>query len=292
MGHETVLWQATCRYLPIADQIRTARLCSCDILTVTPLDFRLWREAGNTASDLRAIASDNGVRLDHLDPLARWTGAWRADNIPEKFLPFLDFETSTFLDMAVELGAESFSAICTGSAGAVSITEMTDDFADLCRRAAERGLRVDLEFIPIWGLKDLRSAWKIVREVNAPNGGIMFDFWHFMRGGPDFDLLRSIPPEKIHSVQVCDAEMTCGEGRTDLQDCLDDRVPVGEGVFPVERILDTLVEIDATQRIGPEYYSDRMEGLEPEEIAEVVARTYWPVIEDREFGRQSRREAR
>ena len=227
MGHETVLWQATCRYLPIADQIRTARLCSCDILTVTPLDFRLWKASGNRISDLRAMASDNGVRLAHLDPMARWTGAWRADNIPEIFLPFLDFETSTFLDMAVELGAESFSTICTGSAGAVSIAEMTDDFADLCRRAGERGLRVDLEFIPIWGLKDLRSAWEIVREVNAPNGGIMFDFWHFMRGGPDFDLLRSIPGEKIHSVQVCDAQMTRGKGRTDLQDCLDDRVPVG-----------------------------------------------------------------
>lgn len=283
------MWQATCRYLPIEDQIRTARLCSCDVLTVTPLDFRLWQEAGNRIADLRALASDNGVRLAHLDPLARWTGEWRAANIPDKFLPFLDFETATFLDMAAELGAESFSAICTGAEGAVSIAEMTDDFADLCRAAAERGLRVDLEFIPIWGLKDLGSAWRIVREVDAPNGGIMFDFWHFMRGGADFDLLKAIPGEKIHSVQVCDAQMTRGKGRTDIQDCLDDRRPVGDGVFPVERILAALVEIDATQRIGPEYYSDRMQGLTPEEIAEVVAKTYWPVIEALELGRQSRR---
>jgi sugar phosphate isomerase/epimerase len=78
-----------------------------------------------------------------------------------------------------------------------------DGFAALCERARAHDILVSLEFIPWYAVPDLQTAWRIVREAGAGNGGICLDFGHWNRqpGGPDFDVLRAIPGERITYVQ-------------------------------------------------------------------------------------------
>lgn len=273
VAHQNVMWNGTCRYLDFEDQLRTTRLSGCDILTITPLAFEAWVQGGLSASDMVAKAADAGVELSHLDPLCRWAPEWRPDNVALDFMPFFEFTTDEFLRIAETLNCKSMTVLCSAPLGSVEPEQLMEPFADICRRAD--WLRVDLEFIPLWGLPDLAGAWEIVREVNAPNGGLMFDFWHFFRSTPDFELLKSIPAEKIHSVQACDALMTRGEGRTPLQDTLDDRLPLGWGEFRVDELFGLLADKGALNVVGPEYYSDKMAGLSPEQIAEVIDDTYW-----------------
>jgi sugar phosphate isomerase/epimerase len=136
--------------------------------------------------------------------------------VPDSYLPFFDTTVEDFLRLADDLGCESFSAICTFPTGALDVEQLVEPFAELCRRAD--GLRVDLEFVAIWGLPDLASAWRVVRDAGAANGGVLFDFWHFFRGASDLATLRCIPDEKIHAVQVCDARQRRSAGRSALQD--------------------------------------------------------------------------
>jgi len=271
--HRNVMWNGTCKYQDFEGQLRTTRLSGCDVLTMTPLDFHQRLASGLSASDMRHMAADAGVELAHLDPLCTWAPEWRPDNVPAEFMSFFETTTDEFLQIAEALGSTSMTVLCSAPLGSVEPEQLMEPFAEVCSRA--EGLRVDLEFIPIWGLPDLAGAWEIVREVDAPNGGLMFDFWHFFRGGPDFELLESIPAEKIHSVQACDAPMTRGEGRTPLEDILDDRLPLGMGEFQVQEVLELLARKGALNFVGPEYYSDRMEGLSSEEIAAVIDETYW-----------------
>jgi sugar phosphate isomerase/epimerase len=205
--------------------------------------------------------------------VSTWAPKWQPDNVPDDFLAYFSTSVDDFLRIADQLACESLSAICTFPVGELSIDELVEPFAELCRRAD--GLRVDLEFVPIWGLPDLESAWRVVKEADAPNGGILFDFWHFFRSKPDVELLESIPTAKIHAVQACDAMLTRGEGRTQLQDCLEDRLPLGWGEFPVDDILRTLADKGALGRVGPEYFSSKMDGLSPSQVAENVDDTYW-----------------
>ena len=43
------------------------------------------------------------------------------------------------------------------------------------------------------------------RYADRANGGIVFDTWHFFRGDPDFDLLATVPGDRIYCVQIDDA---------------------------------------------------------------------------------------
>lgn len=271
--NRNVMWNGTCRYQDFESQLKTTRLSGCDVLTMTPLDFHGLVASGLSPSDMLHMAADAGVELSHLDPLFTWAPEWRPDDVPAEFMPFFETTTDEFLQIAETLGCTSMTVVCSAPPGSIKPEQLMAPFAELCSRAA--GLRVDLEFIPVWGLPDLASACEIVREVDAPNGGLTFDFWHFFRGGPDFALLESIPAEKIHAVQVCDAPMTRGEGRTALQDMMDDRLPLGMGEFRVQEVLELLAHKGALNFVGPEYYSDRMEGLSSEEIASVIDDTYW-----------------
>lgn len=192
---QSIMWNGTCCHLDLAGQLATARLSGCNVLSITPLDFKKWKAGGLTAADMRRMGDDAGVRISHMDPLSRWAPQWIPDNVEPEFLPFFALETDEFLKLVKELECNSFTAICTFPYGAVSADALTEAFAALCRKAD--GLRVDLEFVPLWGLRDLATAWKVVEGAGAPNGGVMIDFWHFFRCNPDFELLERIPAHKF-----------------------------------------------------------------------------------------------
>lgn len=269
---QNVMWNGTCQYLPFIDQVRATHLAGCEVLSMTPDHFLKLTDAGLTGADIQDLAAEQGVRVTHLDPLLTWVADPLASESQSRSEPTVP-SVGQFLDIAGALGAESITAICTAPAASVEIDQFADSFAELCERAD--GLRVDLEFIPNWALPDLETAWKIVRDVDAPNGGIMLDFWHFFRGNPDFDILECVPANKIHSVQVCDAMLSPAPGRSALEDMLEDRMPLGAGEFDVDDLLRALGRKGALGVVGPEYYSKQLQGFTAERIAAVVEDTYW-----------------
>ncbi|WP_396653150.1 sugar phosphate isomerase/epimerase family protein [Microbacterium sp. BE35] len=273
------MWEGTCRHLSFADQLVAARLSGCDVMSITPATYAEHLDRGLTTAEMRLMADDEGVRLTHLDPLATWAPAWRPPDATDDMVSALGTPVDGFLDIAETLGCESITAICSFSSGAVPLDEVTEAFTRLCERA--RGLRVDLEFIPIWGLPDLESAWQVVKDADQTNGGLLIDFWHFYRSHSSLSLLRSIPAEKIHSVQACDAALARRRGRSEWQDLLEDRTPLGQGQFPFGELLDALAQMDALSVAGPEYFSREMVGLTPAEVARVIDETYWPQLESR-----------
>ena len=78
-------------------------------------------------------------------------------------------------------------------------------FGLICDRAAGFGMQVQVEFTALHSIRTLQTAWDIVRGADRPNGGIVFDTWHFFRTDPDYALLATIPGARILSVQVDDA---------------------------------------------------------------------------------------
>ncbi len=128
------------------------------------------------------------------------------------------------------------------------------------------GLRCDLEFIPFWGLTDIDTAWKIVKTVDRKNSGLAFDFWHFMRGKPNTELLETIPGDKISTVQVADAAASLPAGRSMIDDNTFFRSMPGEGGFPVVELLKQLHRIGGLNRVGPEIFSADVDKLSADEI--------------------------
>jgi sugar phosphate isomerase/epimerase len=273
---DLVMWNGTVRALSFADQVAATAAAGFGQLTVTPLDWAHWVSSGLGSKEMQAISNAHGVRLSHLDPLTRWTAPWQPINLdPAKYpISFFAFETDDFLRIAEAIGASSFSAIAPAPLGQVSIDQLTEDYANLCDRAASVGLVCELEFIPLdWAIPDLRAASRIILDAGRPNSGMVFDFWHFVRSGSTLAQLRDVPPGLITSVQLADATLEVPEGRARVDDCLLHRLPVGRGEFAVTEIVTTLAELGALSRVGPEYFSSELDAMSAEAIGSVCRRS-------------------
>ena len=111
-------------------------------------------------------------------------------------------DAAEHLDLAAGVGGQVLQAVELGGELA-SLNAAVDGFAALCERAREYGMRVAIEFVPFTAIPDLATAWSIVEQSGADNGGICLDFLHWQRqpGGPDFELLASIP-SRAHPVRA------------------------------------------------------------------------------------------
>ena|ERR1700691_5528153 len=117
-------------------------------------------------------------------------------------------------------------------------------------------------------------AWDILQDVGARNSGLVFDFWHYMRSGPDEALLRRIPGSKITAVQLCDATAAAPPGMSLAYDGLNNRLAPGEGDFPISQLLSTLREIGGLNNVGLEVFSSRFDQMSAQELGDITLNTF------------------
>ena len=145
--------------------------------------------------------------------------------------------------------------------------DMIRGFGVLCDRAAERGLLVAMEFIPHSGIRDMLVGWDIVNGAARPNGGLIFDTWHFHRGGTPHEAITTVPPEKWYTLQLSDAAATAWPEVA--KESRNGRLLPGDGVIDFAGIVGRLKDYGANPTISVEVISEALHRLEPE----VAART-------------------
>lgn len=262
-----IMWNATVRGLPLSEQLKATALAGCEALAVTPSDYNRWLGEGMSTADMKEMARDQGVRIDHLDPIVRWVDDWQPRLAGFDFpVALVGYDMDDFFRMAGALEVHSFTAWGGFADGRYSRTELIDAFGALCERARGEGLRCDLEFMPVFQIKDLRTAWDLVSAVDAPNSGIVLDMWHYFRGVPDDALLRSIPGERITAVQLCDAPARLPEGMSLAEEGLGHRLAPGEGDFPIGPTLDILRATNGLNNVGVEVFSATFDAMSAEQV--------------------------
>ena len=164
------------------------------------------------------------------------------------------------------IGVASITTIAT-TTPTVPLEDIGEAYGEFCDRAALFGADVHLEFLPMTYVPDLATAWRLVQIADSPNGGILFDTWHFYRGDPDFGLLATIPGHRILAVQVNDAaEEVVG---TLWEDTMRRLLP-GDGSFDVARAMAALGRIGGLSWIGPEVFSEALIAMGPDAAARLA----------------------
>jgi sugar phosphate isomerase/epimerase len=241
-----VLWSGTVGLeSPLLDRFPAATAGGFGYLSLSPLDVARSAEQGLPATEIKRRADDRGLGLI-MDPVMNWHPATEPSRSR-----FARFSTDEALRMSEAVGAVSMTAIASSTI-AVSEDALIELFGTLCDRAADIGALVHLEFIPMTGITDVATAWSIVRQADRPNGGILFDTWHFFRGSADFDDLEAVPGERIFAVQVDDGRR---EVVGSLWDDTQQRLLPGDGCFDLPRALRTLVQTGGLRWVGPEVIS-------------------------------------
>jgi sugar phosphate isomerase/epimerase len=254
-----VLWTGTVGLeSPVEPRIRAAAATGYSYVTVSPLDIARLAEAGGpTARELGERIRDAGLKVI-LDPVMNW---YPGGGPPRS--RFAGFTPQQSLQMCADLGAVSFTAIATGHSDRPA-AELAEPFGALCDQAAEHGLLVHLEFIPMTVISSLSIALEIVTRADRPNGGILFDTWHFFRGDPDFDVLARTPGERIFAVQIDDA-------RTEVEGTLWEdtqrRLGPGQGSLDLVAAVRALADIGGLHRVGAEIISPDWAAMPMDEAA-------------------------
>lgn len=113
--------------------------------------------------------------------------------------------------------------------------------AMLCELAAQRGLRVEIEFVPWMAIGTLEQAAALIRETGATNLGVLVDALHLDRSGGHPDDLQSFPADWFSIAQICDAPACTDFSVADLvRVATKARSLPGEGVLPLAALIRAL----------------------------------------------------
>ena len=252
-----VMWGAALMTRPLAERLEAVAASGFSHTTVFPVDMKRWRSEGLSDAAIGRLIRDSGVAVATIDPYTGWAPGWSLEGLDAFTRDFIDVSEDDLWRMADALGTEQVNLV--ESAGApfeeAAYAEALAAFAD---KALAHGLRPTLEFMPTSKIADLRTGWGLIRASGAPVD-LTFDTWHFWRSDPDHDLLRTVPMERIAEIQLADGGAEVVE---DLQtDLLYHRRVPGEGAFDLARTLRALREMGSIRSLGPETFSDEMNGL-------------------------------
>lgn len=253
-------------HLPFPDKLTATRMGGFGELSLMPLEVERILAGGLTFVDMKAMAGDQDVRITRLDPLNTWPRIWHPDNMDEAYIKTVDTTADAMFRLTDGLGCTYISLNATFPRNSMSLEEVTEHYAAICKRANEHGVICDLEFIPLWGVPTLDLSWSIVTGADAPNSGLVFDVWHFVRSGSNIELLHRIPGDKIHCVQLNDGPLELPEGVSIKDDCYNRLFP-GDGEFPNVEIVKILAASGGLNQVGPEVFSPILATMSVEEVA-------------------------
>ena len=124
-----------------------------------------------------------------------------------------------------------------------------------------------LEFSPLGGVADLAAADAVIAPSGFGSAGILFDTWHFYRGTADFELLATMGPQQIVTVQISDAAAEIQESL--WKDTIRHRRQPGDGSFDLPRVITALEAIGALDWYGPEVITTAHQAMTPSEAGRV-----------------------
>ncbi len=195
----------------------------------------------------RTMIEELGISVRALEASVRW-GQGPEDAIDEVQL---------HLEVADLFGVDLLQAALLSPD--LDMPRAVEGFAALCEEARHHGVRVAIEFVPWLAIPDLETAWRIVDQSGADNGGICIDMlhWHRQPGGPNFGLLAQIPTDRIYYVQVCDAgAVPAVSAEAYLADALIARPVPGEGVVDIPALVNALESSGAEPYFACEVFNE------------------------------------
>ena len=261
---DTFFWAGTLLDGTLEQRIEAAVAGGFKHLSLFPTDYLRARERGLSDADIVALHEQAGVRLVTLDPFTRWLPRWEPPSgVPADRLEWIGFDQDAFFAVVDALGLETIT-VNEAFGTRYEVDEVIEAFAAVCDRAAESGVLVHLEFTPFSGIPDLATAWEVIRTADRPNGGLVFDTWHYFRGTRDDALLEEIPGERIFALQISDA-LAEPQGSL-LSDTLRHRRLPGEGAFDLAGVLPIVARKQPRAAWGVEVLSEELWRLSPAEI--------------------------
>jgi len=247
-----VLPAGTMQGVAVEAHLDAAAATCFDAVSLRPRHLRAWTTEGPGRSlhRLAARLRELSLGVAELDPVVGWSDPrrWEESALSERILDELE--------MAATLGAVAVTAL-VAPGEAWEPGPGTEGLAALCAAAADRGLLVQVEPFGWSALGEVTEAAAAIREIGAPNAGVLVDTWHLDRRGGDAATLEALAVDEILGLQVSDGPAE--PVGADLQeDCFVARTWPGDpaGELQPERVLAALVARGWSGPVSVEVFGD------------------------------------
>lgn len=263
---DLVLCSGTVRSLGLVETARLAAATGYSGISVYLHEVRTAVARGWTLARLRSALDDLGVRVAEVDGVVDWIpGAVSTLSAP--------VPVAEAVEVAHALGARSITAlessgrpvVAAPHAGELALDVVQEAFARFCGAAGD-GTVVHVEYFPFSGIADFATAAAVAAGSGAPNGGVMVDVWHHVRGGDRGDLavLRTHAP-LVRAVQCNDAAETAGPDVR--RECMHGRCLPGAGTRRCAAVVAALRAGGCDAPLEVEVFADDLDARGPAEAA-------------------------
>lgn len=215
-------------------------------------------EARHGLSEVGLILGGEGIVHREIEVLFGWfaEGESRVKSNDER---------RWMLEAARQIGARHIKVAGDLSGSAWPMDHLIACFAGLCDEAREAGTAVTIELMPTTNLADLQSGRAVVEGAARPNGGLLLDIWHVMRGRLSLAAIAGLPAGLVNHVELNDGTLSA-EGEF-FDETLNRRRFPGEGEFPIREFLGALDQCNYRGLVGVELFSPEVRSLPLDVVA-------------------------
>lgn len=111
---------------------------------------------------------------------------------------------------------------------------------DCARAAADAGVRIALEFMPMSTMKTIVQAQQVIAESGAANVGLLIDALHLARSGATSRDVRALDPAVVYLTQLCDAAAERAPELSLFDEAMSGRMHLGDGGLDLAGLVDAL----------------------------------------------------
>lgn len=183
---------------------------------------------------VRSVLADSGIQ--HLE--VEFLNEWYLDKSDPR-RKASDKVRLDLLEAAAELKARNLK--CCGllfDEGPPDVPLMSDEFAKLCQDARPTGAQVIIEMMPFTNIRTIDDSVAIIGGAKQPNGGLLLDIWHVVRGKLDYSEIAKVPAEMLMGMELDDANRDVVG--TLFEDTRFQRRLCGEGAWDVPGFIDAM----------------------------------------------------
>ena len=238
--------------LGLIKEIETAAEAGYDGIEVWIPTMQTFTEGGGKLADVKKLSEDLGIKIENAIGFAPWI----VDDEATRAKAFEQARRE--MDMLAQIGCPRLAAPPAGATQepGLDLLAAADRYAQLLELGEEMGVIPQLE---VWGfsanLHRLGQATYVAMESGHPKARILPDVYHLYKGGTDFTALKMLSGETIEIFHMND--YPADPSRETIAD--KDRVFPGDGVAPLDQILQTLAasgtpKILSLELFNPEYW--------------------------------------
>lgn len=259
---------STIRPVPLSEKIRLAAAAGFEAIEPWNDDVDAYLKAGGTLESLREELKAAGISVVSMIAVMGWIGCDDAVRDAQRR------EAIRRMEQAAALGSPFI--VASPPSGRVDLDRAARDYRELLEIGRRVGVRPAMEFLGfVEHVKDIATAWEIVQRAGDPDGTVVLDFFHMVRGqSSTIDELRRLPAQKIAIVHLDDVPY-----RKPFSELTDgDRVYPGDGDIPLDAMIAALRQTGYHGPLSLELFNQEYWSQDPEQVVRTgfeKSRRYW-----------------